>query len=172
MHFGDRLAGSLLTKFNEGDLECLFSLLSANSSEQPPSAPSHISYWGLQTLSHLNGMYLNCWKHCKLLEIGNYENLLRVSLMPHFFQGGIHVPGSNECCTGMMSCQSKWTIYIVCRKGNSFFGSQIYVNLQEDLTGFMAAASKFQIKGLSEEKVCCVIHSQTRSLELFVAQNC
>ena len=43
------------------------------------------------------------------------------------------------------------------------------VNLQEDLTGFMAAASKFQIKGLSEEKVCCVIHSQTRSLELFVA---
>ena len=27
------------------------------------------------------------------------------------------------------------------------------VNLQEDLTGFMAAASKFQIKGLSEEKV-------------------
>ena len=27
------------------------------------------------------------------------------------------------------------------------------VNLQEDLTGFMAAASKFQIKGLSEDKV-------------------
>ena len=28
---------------------------------------------------------------------------------------------------------------------------------QEDLTGFMAAASKFQIKGLSEDKVHSVV---------------
>ena len=27
-----------------------------------------------------------------------------------FFPGGIHVPGSNKCCTGMVSCQSKFTI--------------------------------------------------------------
>ena len=38
-------------------------------------------------------------------------------------------------------------------KGNSLGRNYAYVNLQEDLTGFMAAASKFQIKGLSEDKV-------------------
>ena len=32
------------------------------------------------------------------------------------------------------------------------------VNLQEDLTGFMAAASKFQIKGLSEDKVSEILY--------------
>ena len=47
--------------FNEGDLERLFSILSANSSEQPASAPSHISYRGLQALPHFNGMKsMNC----------------------------------------------------------------------------------------------------------------
>ena len=42
---------------------------------------------------------------------------------------------------------------IVCRKGNYILESSAFKNLQEDLTGFMAAASKFQIKGLSEDKV-------------------
>ena len=65
MHIG----GFVHDKFNEGDLERLFSVLSANSSEQPSSTPSHISHGGLQALSHFNGMKIvkkQCLcSHCK-----------------------------------------------------------------------------------------------------------
>ena len=64
MHSGGKPAGFIDDQFNEGDLERLFSVLSANSSEQSSPTPSHISYRGLQALSHFNGMKNVEKKHC------------------------------------------------------------------------------------------------------------
>ena len=63
------IEGFVDDKFNEGDLERLLSVLSANSPEQPSSAPSHISHRGLQALSHFNGMKIVEKKTLPLLSL-------------------------------------------------------------------------------------------------------
>ena len=96
------IEGFVDDKFNEGDLERLLSVLSANSPEQPSSAPSHISHGGLQALSHFNGMKI-VEKNTAFALIETIDEVVNKKTDIIRFPGGIHVPGSNKCCTGSLS---------------------------------------------------------------------
>ena len=79
------IEGFVDDKFNEGDLERLLSVLSANSPEQPSSAPSHISHGGLQALSHFNGMKI-VEKNTAFALIATKDEFIKKKMIIIFFQ--------------------------------------------------------------------------------------